>query len=151
QQVEMLDAVYAQILDGEVPRLGVGYETAERDKTSANACLASKVSFIKAVAERCEASGADVTDVARAVELDARLGPKFLRAGVGFGGGCLPKDIRAFIASAEEAGAGQALTFLREVDAINQRRRTRVVELAQEMLGDLQGRQITVLGAAFKP
>ena len=149
--VRRLDAVYAPLLAAETPRLVMGYETAELVKVSANAFLATKISFINAIAEICETVGGDVTDVARALGMDDRIGPKFLRAGVGFGGGCLPKDIRAFIASAEEHGAGEALGFLREVDAINERRRIRAVELAGEMLGSLRGRRITVLGAAFKP
>ncbi|QNN83655.1 UDP-glucose/GDP-mannose dehydrogenase family protein [Brachybacterium sp. Z12] len=147
----MLDAVYARILEREAPRLVMGYEAAELVKASANAFLATKISFINAVAEMCEVTGADVTDVARAIGMDDRIGAKFLRAGVGFGGGCLPKDIRAFLASAEENGVGEALGFLREVDAVNERRRARVVALAGEMLGDLAGRRVTVLGAAFKP
>ena len=151
-----LDAVYAQILERGTSRLVMGFETAELVKASANAFLATKISFINAISEMCEATGADVTDVARAIGMDERIGPKFLRAGVGFGGGCLPKDIRAFMASAEDMGVGESLAFLREVDAINGRRRTRVVELAAEMLGaettsELRGRRITVLGAAFKP
>ena len=149
--VAMLDAVYARILERGAPRLVMGYEAAELVKASANAFLATKISFINAVAEMCEVTGADVTDVARAIGMDDRIGAKFLRAGVGFGGGCLPKDIRAFLASAEENGVGEALGFLREVDAVNERRRARVVALAGEMLGDLAGRRVTVLGAAFKP
>ncbi|MBB5832823.1 UDP-glucose dehydrogenase family protein [Brachybacterium aquaticum] len=150
-QVALLDAVYAPLLAAGTPRLVMGLETAELVKVSANAFLATKISFINAIAEICEALGGDVTEVAAAIGMDDRIGRKFLRAGVGFGGGCLPKDIRAFIASAEDAGVGEALGFLREVDAVNQRRRQRVVELAREMLGDLRGRRITVLGAAFKP
>ncbi|MGO1568265.1 MAG: UDP-glucose dehydrogenase family protein, partial [Brachybacterium sp.] len=151
QAVAMLDAVYASLLTAGAPRLVMGYETAELVKVSANAFLATKISFINAIAELCETVGGDVTDVARAIGMDDRIGAKFLRAGVGFGGGCLPKDIRAFIASAEEHGVGEALGFLREVDLINERRRVRVVELADEMLGGVAGRRITVLGAAFKP
>ena len=151
QAVAMLDAVYACLLTAGAPRLVMGYETAELVKVSANAFLATKISFINAIAELCETVGGDVTDVARAIGMDDRIGAKFLRAGVGFGGGCLPKDIRAFIASAEERGVGEALGFLREVDLINERRRVRVVELADEMLGGVAGRRITVLGAAFKP
>ncbi|MGP9537346.1 UDP-glucose dehydrogenase family protein [Brachybacterium sp. AOP43-C2-M15] len=151
QAVAMLDEVYARILERETPRLVMGYEAAELVKVSANAFLATKISFINAVSEMCEATGADVTDVARAIGMDDRIGSKFLRAGVGFGGGCLPKDIRAFMASAEEHGVAESLGFLREVDAVNGRRRARVVDLASEMLGDLDGRRITVLGAAFKP
>ncbi|GAA1488747.1 UDP-glucose dehydrogenase family protein [Brachybacterium sacelli] len=151
QRVEMLDAIYAPLLEAGVTRLVMGYEAAELVKVSANAFLATKISFINAVSEMCEATGADVTDVARALGMDDRIGSKFLRAGVGYGGGCLPKDLRAFLASAEEHGVGEALGFLREVDAVNERRRTRVVTLAEEMLGELAGRRITVLGAAFKP
>ena len=150
-EVQLLDAVYQRILERGMPRLVMGLEAAELVKVSANAFLATKISFINAIAELCEATGADVTDVSRAIGLDDRIGSRFLRAGVGFGGGCLPKDIRAFIASAEDLGVGQSLGFLREVDAINQRRRVRVVEMAREMLGSLRGRRITVLGAAFKP
>ena len=150
-RVALLDAVYAPILEHGVTRLVMGYEAAELVKVSANAFLATKISFINAVAEMCEATGADVTDVSRALGMDDRIGHKFLRAGVGYGGGCLPKDLRAFLASAEEHGVGEAVGFLHEVDAVNQRRRARVVTLAAEMLGDLAGRRITVLGAAFKP
>lgn len=133
--VAMLDRVYARILEREAPRLVMGYEAAELVKASANAFLATKISFINAVSEMCEATGADVTDVARAIGMDDRIGSKFLRAGVGFGGGCLPKDIRAFMASAEQHGVGEALGFLREVDAVNERRRTRVVELMRRDAG----------------
>jgi UDPglucose 6-dehydrogenase len=104
------------------------------------------------MAEVCEASGADVTGLAHAIGYDDRIGPKFLGAGLGFGGGCLPKDIRAFMARAGELGADQALTFLREVDAINMRRRTRMVDLARDALGgSFLGKRVAVLGAAFKP
>mgnify|MGYP002718291926 CR=1 FL=1 len=150
-QVALLDAVYAQLIAAEVPRLVMGFETAELVKVSANAFLATKISFINAVSEVCEIVGADVTQLADAIGYDDRIGRKFLGAGLGFGGGCLPKDIRAFMARAGEVGADQALTFLREVDAINMRRRQRVIDLAREELGSLIGRNITVLGAAFKP
>jgi UDPglucose 6-dehydrogenase len=147
-----LDEVYAAPLAEGTPRLVVDYATAELVKTAANSFLATKISFINAMAEVCEAAGADVTALADAIGMDERIGRKFLNAGVGFGGGCLPKDIRAFMARAGELGADQALTFLREVDAINMRRRTRVVELTRELCGgSLIGKRITVLGAAFKP
>lgn len=150
--VEMLDEAYAPLLEADCPRLVMGLEAAELVKVSANAFLATKISFINAIAELCEATGADVTDIAKAIGMDKRIGKKFLRAGVGFGGGCLPKDIRAFIASAEDLGCGESLAFLREVDVINQRRRTRAVELAREALsGEVAGRRVTILGAAFKP
>lgn len=147
-----LDDVYAASLTEGTPRLVMDYPTAELVKTAANSFLATKISFINAMAELCEAAGADVTALADAIGLDDRIGRKFLNAGIGFGGGCLPKDIRAFMARAGELGADQALTFLREVDAINMRRRSRTVELTRELCGgSLIGKRITVLGAAFKP
>jgi UDPglucose 6-dehydrogenase len=150
--VAKLDEVYASPLAKGTPRLVMDLPTAELVKTAANSFLATKISFINAMAELCEASGADVTGLANAIGMDDRIGRKFLQAGIGFGGGCLPKDIRAFMARAGELGADQALTFLREVDAINMRRRSRVVELTRELCGDgLLGKRITVLGAAFKP
>ncbi|WP_246816709.1 nucleotide sugar dehydrogenase, partial [Corynebacterium sp. HMSC29G08] len=143
--------VYATPLANNTPFIVTDLQTAELVKVSANAFLATKISFINAVSEVCEIVGADVTQLADAIGYDERIGRKFLGAGLGFGGGCLPKDIRAFMARAGELGADQALTFLREVDAINMRRRQRVVDLAREMLGSLIGTRITVLGAAFKP
>ncbi len=121
--------------DREVPVVITDFATAELVKVAANAFLATKISFINAMAEVCDAAHADVTQLARAIGYDARIGNKFLRAGVGFGGGCLPKDIRAFQARAQELGVGEALRFLHEVDLINQRRRQKVVEIAAEMLG----------------
>jgi len=147
-----LDEVYAEALRLGIPRLKADFATAELVKVAANSFLATKISFINAMAELCDASGADVTKLAEAIGLDERIGPKFLRAGLGFGGGCLPKDIRAFMARAGELGADQALTFLREVDAINSRRRDAVVQiLSRKFGGQLSGRRITILGAAFKP
>ncbi|WP_433607416.1 UDP-glucose dehydrogenase family protein [Prescottella agglutinans] len=149
---EVAREVYARLLEEEIPFLVTDLATAELVKTSANAFLATKISFINAMAEVCEAAGADVTTLADAIGHDARIGRRFLNAGVGFGGGCLPKDIRAFMARAGELGADQALTFLREVDAINMRRRTRMVEMAREACGGtLLGTRVAVLGAAFKP
>lgn len=150
--VKILDRVYTTPLQSGVPRLVADLPTAELVKTAANSFLATKISFINAMAELCDAAGADVTVLADAIGMDDRIGRKFLNAGIGFGGGCLPKDIRAFMARAGELGADQALTFLREVDAINMRRRVRVVELSRELCGgSLLGQRITVLGAAFKP
>lgn len=144
--------IYADILAEGMPFLVTDLATSEMVKTAANAFLATKISFINAMAELCEAAGADVTVLADAIGRDARIGRKFLNAGLGFGGGCLPKDIRAFMARAGELGADQALTFLREVDNINMRRRTRMVELAREAVGNsLLGARVAVLGAAFKP
>ncbi|GAA1860847.1 UDP-glucose/GDP-mannose dehydrogenase family protein [Pseudonocardia ailaonensis] len=148
----LLDEVYATIVAAETPKVVTDYATAEMVKTAANSFLATKISFINAMAELCEATGADVKQLADAIGHDDRIGRKFLNAGLGFGGGCLPKDIRAFMARAGELGADQALTFLREVDNINMRRRIRMVELAREVLdGSLLGKRVAVLGAAFKP
>jgi UDPglucose 6-dehydrogenase len=148
---EVARAVYAQLLAEEIPFLVTDLATAELVKTAANAFLATKVSFINAISEVCEAAGADVTVLADALGYDARIGRRFLNAGIGFGGGCLPKDIRALMARAGELGADQALTFLREVDNINMRRRTRIVELVRHTCGSLLGLRVAVLGAAFKP
>jgi UDPglucose 6-dehydrogenase len=135
-----------------VPLVVTDYATAELVKVAANSFLATKISFINAMAEVCEATGADVTKLAEAIGKDERIGHRFLNAGLGFGGGCLPKDIRAFMARAGELGVDQALTFLKNVDEINQRRRQRMVELAREVCGgSLAGQRIGVLGAAFKP
>ncbi|WP_407561304.1 UDP-glucose dehydrogenase family protein [Streptomyces sp. 184] len=149
---ELLREVYAGPVGDGTPFVVADYPTAELVKTSANAFLATKISFINAMAEICEAAGGDVVKLAEAIGYDDRIGKKFLRAGVGFGGGCLPKDIRAFMARAGELGVDQALTFLREVDSINMRRRAHMVELAREALGEtFLGRRIAVLGATFKP
>jgi UDPglucose 6-dehydrogenase len=148
----LLDDVYADPLAAGVPLITADYASSELVKTAANAFLATKISFINAMAEVCEAAGADVTLLAKAIGHDERIGAKFLGAGLGFGGGCLPKDIRAFMARAGELGADQALTFLREVDAINMRRRSRMVDLTREVLGgSFLGKKVAVLGAAFKP
>ncbi|GAA4285352.1 UDP-glucose/GDP-mannose dehydrogenase family protein [Brevibacterium daeguense] len=150
--VAVLDEVYAPILAAGTPRLVADYATAELVKTAANSFLATKISFINAMAELCEAAGGDVTVLADAIGMDDRIGRKFLNAGLGFGGGCLPKDIRAFMARAGELGADQAVAFLREIDSINMRRRVRMVDLAREVVdGSFIGKRITVLGAAFKP
>lgn len=149
---EVAREVYADALSRDTPIVVTDLATAELVKVSANAFLATKISFINAVAEVCEATGADVADLADAIGYDERIGRKFLGAGLGFGGGCLPKDIRAFMARADELGSGQALRFLREVDDVNLRRRDHVVDLAaREAGGSLKGARIAVLGAAFKP
>jgi UDPglucose 6-dehydrogenase len=147
-----LREVYAKAVADGTPFLVTDFATAELVKVAANAFLATKISFINAMAEVCEATGADVTQLADAIGYDERIGRKFLNAGLGFGGGCLPKDIRAFMARAGELGVDQALTFLKEVDAINLRRRAHVVDRAREDCGGtLTGKRIGVLGAAFKP
>lgn len=152
REVALLDAVYEKALNTGTPRLVTDLATSELVKVAANSFLATKISFINAMAELCEATGADVDLLADAIGHDVRIGRHFLNAGLGFGGGCLPKDIRAFMARAGELGADQALTFLREVDSINMRRRVRMVDLARESLGgSIVGRRIGVLGAAFKP
>lgn len=147
----VLRKIYAQPIAGGAAFFATGLETAELAKASANAFLATKISFINAIAEVCEAAEGDIRVLSEILGADSRIGPAFLRAGLGFGGGCLPKDIRAFAARAEQLGAGKALRFLREMDAINLRCRTRVVELAVEMAGnELAGIPVCVLGAAFK-
>ncbi|MBB6628519.1 UDP-glucose/GDP-mannose dehydrogenase family protein [Nocardioides sp. KIGAM211] len=147
-----LDEVYAVALASGTPKIVADLATAQLVKVAANSFLATKISFINAMAELCEATGADVTLLADAIGHDNRIGRRFLNAGVGFGGGCLPKDIRAFMARAGELGVDQALTFLREVDSINMRRRVRMVDLAREVCGgSIVGRRVAVLGAAFKP
>ncbi len=152
QAERTLRTVYAPLLDAGVPMVVTDFATAELVKVAANAFLATKISFINAMAEVCEAAGADVAELAGALALDERIGGKFLTAGLGFGGGCLPKDIRAFMARAGELGVDQALTFLKEVDAINMRRRQRTVDLAREQVGgSFLGCTVGVLGAAFKP
>ncbi|MFC5858924.1 hypothetical protein [Agromyces flavus] len=149
---ELLDAVYSAILTRGAPRIVTDFATAELVKTAANAFLATKISFINAMAEIAEVTGADVTTLADAIGHDARIGRRFLNAGIGFGGGCLPKDIRAFTARAEEIGRAESVAFLRQVDAINLRRRERVVDLALELLGgSVFERRIAVLGLTFKP
>ena len=149
---QQLRAVYAPILAAGCPAVVTDFATAELVKVAANSFLATKISFINAMAEVCEVTGADVSQLAEALGLDERIGPRFLHPGLGFGGGCLPKDIRAFMARAEELGVVQAVAFLREVDAINLRRRARTVELAiHEVGGNAAGAQIGVWGAAFKP
>lgn len=149
---EVAREVYATAIGAGTPFLVTDLATSELVKVSANAFLATKISFINAVSEVCEAAGADVTQLADAIGMDERIGRKFLGAGLGFGGGCLPKDIRAFMARAGELGADQAMTFLREVDAINMRRRDHLVQLAKHVCGgSVLGKNVTVLGAAFKP
>jgi UDPglucose 6-dehydrogenase len=144
--------VFAPLLDDGVPLVVTDLATAELVKVSANSFLATKISFINAMAEVCEVAGADVQALATALSYDSRIGGRFLRPGLGFGGGCLPKDIRAYVHRANELGVGQAVAFLREVDAINQRRRQRTVDLVRAQAGgSLQDVHVCALGAAFKP
>lgn len=148
----LLRQVYATNLAEQTPWVVADLPTAELVKVAANSFLATKISFINAMAEICEAAGGDVTVLAKAIGYDPRIGSRFLQAGIGFGGGCLPKDIRAFMARSAELGADQALEFLREIDSINMRARSRVIELVRSELGaDLRDKKVAVLGAAFKP
>jgi len=152
EDVATLDAVYASILERGTPRLVTNQATAELVKVAANSFLATKISFINAMAEISEVAGADVTQLADAIGHDVRIGRKFLNAGVGFGGGCLPKDIRAFAARAEELGKGESVAFLKQVDEINLRRRQHVVDRVVDSFdGQVFGRRVAVLGLAFKP
>jgi UDPglucose 6-dehydrogenase len=148
----LLDEVYATALANGTPLVETDYATAELVKVSANAFLATKISFINAMAEIAEVADADVTKLADAIGFDARIGRRFLNAGIGFGGGCLPKDIRAFTARAEELGRGESVAFLKQVDAINLRRRQRMVDMVVESLGgQVFQKKVAVLGLAFKP
>jgi UDPglucose 6-dehydrogenase len=148
----VLREVYAPQLAAGIPLFVTDLATAELAKVAANAFLATKISFINAVAEVCDKADANVTVLADILGADPRIGSAFLRPGLGFGGGCLPKDVRAFQARAGELGAGDALAFLREVDAINLGRRTGMVNLACEVAGgSIAGKSVGVLGAAFKP
>jgi UDPglucose 6-dehydrogenase len=148
----ILKEVYKPITDLGTPWIRADLPTAELVKVAANSFLATKISFINAMAEVCEAAGGDVTVLAKAIGYDPRIGNRFLQAGIGFGGGCLPKDIRAFMARAQELGANQALEFLREIDAINLRARQRVIDVVRADLSeDLTQYKIAVLGATFKP
>ena len=149
---EILKEVYEPVIALGTPWIRADLPTSELVKVAANSFLATKISFINAMAEVCEAAGGDVTVLAKAIGYDPRIGNRFLQAGIGFGGGCLPKDIRAFMARAEELGAKQALEFLREIDAINLRARQRVIDVVRgELSEDLTQYKIAVLGATFKP
>ena len=149
---EILKEVYEPVIALGTPWIRADLPTSELVKVAANSFLATKISFINAMAEVCEAAGGDVTVLAKAIGYDPRIGSRFLQAGIGFGGGCLPKDIRAFMARAEELGAKQALEFLREIDAINLRARQRVIDIVRNVLSeDLTLYKIAVLGATFKP
>ncbi len=148
----VLREIYHQQIAAGTPVIETDFATAELVKVAANSFLATKISFINAMADVCRVTGADVTTLAEAIGYDERIGKQFLRAGIGFGGGCLPKDVRAFLARGDELGVGRSLEFLREIDEINMRRRTASVQIASGMLGDsLLGRRIAVLGVAFKP
>ena len=148
----LLRQVYSPLLASGVPAVVTDLPTAELVKVAANSFLATKISFVNAMAEICEVTGADVTELARALSFDDRIGGRFLQAGLGFGGGCLSKDIRGFMARAEELGVNSALAFLRQVDEINMRRRSRMIDLTKEVLGgSVLGHRVAVLGAAFKP
>ena len=151
RSAQVLRKVYEPITVHGTPFLVTDIPTAELVKVAANSFLATKISFINAMAEIAEVSGADAVALAEAIGYDERIGNKFLRNGIGFGGGCLPKDIRAFMARAEELGVGSAVDFLDDVDQINLRRRARVVDLLKRELGTLAGKRVLVLGAAFKP
>jgi UDPglucose 6-dehydrogenase len=148
----VLRDVYAEPLAAGVPLVVTDFATAELVKMAANAFLATKISFINAMAEVCEAAGADVVRLSEVLAYDHRIGGAGMRSGLGFGGGCLPKDIRAFMTRAAELGAGEAVSFLRQVDTVNTRRRSRMVEVARELAGgSLHGRNVGILGLAFKP
>jgi UDPglucose 6-dehydrogenase len=148
----MMKQVYLKIVAAGSPVLVTDYATAELVKVAANSFLATKISFINAMAEVCDATGADIVELAEAIGHDERIGPRFLNAGLGFGGGCLPKDIRAFMARAAELHVDQAVALLKSVDHINLRQRARSVDLARAACdGTFVGKRVAVLGVAFKP
>ena len=152
QAEAQLREIYSPVIDNGCPVIVTDFATAELVKVAANSFLATKISFINAMAEICEVTGADVTKLSQALGYDDRIGRRFLQAGLGFGGGCLPKDIRAFMARAGELGVDHALAFLHNVDEINLRRRARAVDLGRELAGgSLRGARVAVWGAAFKP
>lgn len=151
RDAEVLAEVYSPIISTGTPLIVTDFETAELVKVAANAFLATKISFINAFSDLCDSVGADISTLADAIGLDERIGRRFLNAGIGFGGGCLPKDIRALQARAKELGVGKQFEFLVEVDRINQSRLKKVLDLATEILGEISGKKITILGASFKP
>ena len=146
-----LREVYADAISRDTPFISTDFETAELVKVAANAFLATKISFINAFSEVTETVGGNIRTLADAIGLDARIGRRFLNAGIGFGGGCLPKDIRALQARVSELGLDSTMRFLNEVDEVNMRRRDRAVHVAERLLGSLEGKRIAVLGVAFKP
>jgi UDPglucose 6-dehydrogenase len=147
-----LREIYAPMLRAGIPFISTDLSTAELVKLAANSFLATKISFINAMAELCDATGADVMTLAEAVGEDPRIGRPFLQPGLGFGGSCLPKDIRALVARAEELGLGESVAFLRQVDDINNRQRRQAIALAKQLAGgSFPGRNVAVLGASFKP
>lgn len=148
---DALDECYGALLAAGVPRLTMDFATAELVKVAANSFLATKISFINAMSQACDATGADVVELARALGFDERIGRLFLRAGIGFGGGCLPKDIRALRARAEELDLREAFRFLAEVERINDGQRARTVGMLEGLTGGLEGCKVAVLGATFKP
>jgi UDPglucose 6-dehydrogenase len=148
----VLRKVYASLLAAGTPYVSTDLATAELAKVAANSFLATKISFINAMANICEVAGADVVTLAEALGHDTRIGRRFLSAGLGFGGGCLGKDIRAFIARASELGVADSVRFLQDVDDINNGRRRRAADIARQLAGGtLAGKNVAVLGAAFKP
>jgi UDPglucose 6-dehydrogenase len=151
RSAETLRDLYAPLLDDSIPFLITNLATAELVKVAANAFLATKISFINAIGDVCEATSADITEVADAIGYDERIGRRFLNAGLGFGGGCLSKDIRAFVTRACELGVGNSLAFLREIDDINIGRRSHIVAIAREECGSFVGARVGILGSAFKP
>lgn len=148
---KVMDEIYAAILDRQTPQIVTDYPTAELVKVSANAFLATKISFINAVAQVADAAGANVTELADAIGLDDRIGRKFLNAGVGFGGGCLPKDIRAFKARAAELGVTDVIDLMTTVDEINLHQRQSIIDQVKQLLPEVEGKKVAVLGLAFKP
>lgn len=149
---DQLRELYAPLISAGVPYISTDLLTSELVKMSANAFLATKVSFINMIADVCDSVGADVVTLATALGYDSRIGHESLRAGLGFGGGCLSKDLRALEARAHDLGAADTVAFLKMVDDTNLWRRRQAVDIAREMTGgSLRDRRAAVLGVAFKP
>ena len=152
QALATLEEIYEIPLTERTPVVRCDIATAELIKVAANSFLATKISFINAMAQMCQAAGGDVTLLADAIGYDKRIGREFLNAGLGFGGGCLPKDIAALAVRADELGVNVLTDLIRSVEAINDGQRTELADLAIDQAGgDVKGKRIAVLGAAFKP
>jgi UDPglucose 6-dehydrogenase len=147
----LLEKIYSSTIESGTPVIITDYATAELVKVAANAFLATKISFINAFADLCDVVGADVTTLADAIGHDTRIGRRFLNAGIGFGGGCLPKDIRALQARANELGMKDQFEFLNQIDHINTGRRSYLVQQVAIELGDVKSKNVAILGVAFKP
>jgi UDPglucose 6-dehydrogenase len=147
---DIIREIYRPQTDAGIPLLVTDLPTSELAKGAANAFLATKISFINAMADICAATGADVSALAHSLGLDPRIGHAFLRAGIGYGGACLPKDVRGLGSFAQGIGAQNAALLLGAVDAVNQTRIGQAVSLVTETVGEVAGSRVAVWGASFK-